>query len=149
MSESILVIPGFARAPVRCHVVIATGQQGRAVLVGELEDNPGTSVTNALEFVAESVARGLLEDDRNFAFYEYVPKGLPKLLPTFYRIEWRGEPGQFSMPEWNVMDPLADQWLRFFKDRVTETGYTSDALKARGVEVIDMRDDDTFRPRAD
>jgi hypothetical protein len=72
MSECILVFPGFARAPSWCHVVIGTDNRGgTAVLLGELDDNPGTTVTNALENAAESVSRQLLDGDRSFKLYEY------------------------------------------------------------------------------
>ena len=111
-----------------------------AVLVGELDDNPGTSVTNALEQVAESVRRELLDDDPNFDLYEYVPKGLPGLRPTFYKIEWRGEPGCFSMPEWQIVEPGSDPWLRHLRSNVMEQGYTARTLIAeRKLDVIDSR----------
>jgi len=111
--------------------------------VGELDDNPGTTVTNAIEQVAERIRCDLLDGDPHFELYEYVPKGLPQLRPTFYRIEWRGQPGHFSMPTWLVVEPSADPWLRHLQDLVMEDGYTSQALIAdRKLEVIDSRERD-------
>jgi len=123
-------------------VVVAsdTTRGTKAVLVGELDDNPGTTVTNAVEEVAESIRQELLGGDPNFELYEYVPKGLPKLRPTFYRIEWRGEPGRFSMPEWQVVEPDSDPWLRHLRSNVMEQGYTARTLiDERKLEVIDPR----------
>jgi hypothetical protein len=141
MSEHILVFRGFARASSWCHVVVGTDRQGRrAVLVGELDDNPGTTATNAIEQVAEAVTSRLLGGDREFELYEYVPKGLPDLAPTFYRIEWKGRAGQFSSPEWHVVDPGSDPWLRTLRSQVMERDYTSRALiEQRGLKVVDAR----------
>jgi hypothetical protein len=142
MSECILVYRGFARSPGWCHVVVAHDQAGgTAVLVGELDDNPGTAVTNALEQIADIVRRELVDGDSDFVLYEYVPKAPPKLEPVFYRIEWRGEPARFSMPTWEPVDPKADQWVRYFRGKVTDREYTSRALIAqRGLEVLDARE---------
>jgi hypothetical protein len=146
MSESILIFRGFARRASWCHVVVATDDQGAtAVLVGELDDNPGTTVTNALEQVAATITSRLLDGDRHFDLYEYVPIGLPELKPTFYRIEWRGEPGEFSMPTWQTIDPKDDRWLRHIHDRVRPHEYTSQALIAeRQLRIIDGRDQENL-----
>ena len=140
MSEHILIFRGFARASSLCHVVVASDDRDRAVLLGELDDNPGTTVTNALESAAESVAQMLLGGDHDFSLYEYVPKGLPSLEPTFYRIEWNGQPGRFSMPTWHVVDPDTNPWTRYFRGFVRDRGYTSAALIAeRKLDVVDAR----------
>jgi hypothetical protein len=142
MSQCILVFRGFGRAPSLCHVVVAHNDRGdKAVLVGELDDNPGTTVTNAIEQVAENIRHDLLNGDYNFELYEYVPRGLPELKPTFYRIVWKGRSGQYSMPEWQVVEPDSDHWLRSLRHLVMENGYTSQALIVeRKLEVIDSRE---------
>ncbi|HYB24891.1 MAG TPA: hypothetical protein VED41_13900 [Solirubrobacteraceae bacterium] len=144
MSECILIFRGFGRDPGWCHVIVANDQRGaRAVLVGELDDNPGTSVTNAIEEVAESIKREFLGGDSRFALYQYVPKDAPTLGPTFYRIEWMGQPGRFAMPVWHKVEPDVDPWLRYMRDLVMEQGYTSKALLAgRKLEVVDSRERD-------
>lgn len=110
------------------------------MLVGELDDNPGTSVTNAIEEVAEIVRLELLDGNPSFALYEYVPRGLPKLKPTFYRVIWSGPPGSFWMPDWQVVEPESDPWLRAFRSQVMEHGYTSRVLIAqRKLAVVDSR----------
>jgi len=143
MSQQILVYRGFARDPGWCHVIVGRDERtgDTAVLVGELDDNPGTTITNALEEVAEAIKRYVLNGDSDFELYQYSPQGLPDLKPTFYRIEWKGQPGRFSMPVWNVVDPRKDPWLRVLRDQVKEHNYTSHALIAeRNLQVIDSRE---------
>jgi len=111
MNEYVLVFRGFARRPSWCHVVVSDATNGdRHVLVGELDDNPGTTVTNAIEEVAHGIRRKIVKGKRNFDLYEYVPVGLPELKPTFYRIKWNGAPGRFAMPTWDVVDPSRVKW---------------------------------------
>jgi hypothetical protein len=139
MNEYILIFRGFGRSPGWCHAVV--DKQEKKVLVGELDDNPGTTVTNAVEEVAEGVYGRLLSGDRDFELYEYVPKGLPKLEPTFYRIVWRGQPGRFSMPAWDVVDPNTDNWLRGIQGLVMSHHYASEALRAdRKLTAVDARE---------
>jgi hypothetical protein len=142
MSQYLLIFRGFARSPAWCHVVVAHDDRGRnAVLVGELEDNAGTSVINATEQVAEAISQRLLHGSRDFVLYEYITNGLPELKPTFYRIDWRGQPGLFSMPTWTPIDPQTDPWLRSLRHQVKESDYTVNALTAdRELEQIDARE---------
>jgi hypothetical protein len=110
------------------------------VLVGELQDNPGTTVRNATEEVARAIKRKLVPSGQ-FDLYEYATRGLPSLAPTFYKINWRGAK-RFSMPTWEVVDPLADPFLRSAKKLVRSHNYTAEALKReRHVKLIDGRDD--------
>jgi len=142
MSQYILVFRGFARTPGWCHVVVAEDHHGqKAVLVGELDDNPGTSIINATEQIADAISRKLLAGSSDFELYEYVIKGLPELKPTFYLIEWKGQPGRFSMPTWTPVDPSVDPWLRVLQSRVKDHEYTFNALTAeRDLEMIDARE---------
>lgn len=140
MIEYILLYPGFARTPGWCHVVVADNGRPHTALVGDLDDNPGTSVINATEEVAAAVAHKLFNgagpDD--FTMFEYYAKAPPDLAPTFFRIEWQGEPGQFSMPTWTRVDPSEEPGLQIISERVRADRYTLDALTAdRNLELID------------
>jgi hypothetical protein len=141
MNECILIFRGFARTPGWCHVVVGEDDRGhKAVLVGELDDNPGTSVLNATEQIADAVSRTLLGGSSRFELYEFVTEGLPDLKPTFNRIDWKGPPGRFSMPTWNPVDPEADDWLRRLGGVVRSHDYTFKALTAeRNLEIVDAR----------
>jgi hypothetical protein len=142
MSQYLLIFRGFARSPAWCHVVVAHDDRGRkAVLVGELEANRGTSVINATEQVAEAISQRLPDGSRDFTLYEYITNGLPDLKPTFYRSDWQGQPGIFSMPTWMPVDQQADPWLRSLGNEVKETDYMFDALTTeRDLELIDARE---------
>jgi len=66
---------GLHRFPARCHVRVWEGT-GRlpVVIATELEDNPGTSITNAAELVASQVWEQLLPHAREgFVWIERYP----------------------------------------------------------------------------
>jgi hypothetical protein len=44
------------------------------VIVGQLDDNPGTSITNEIEMVAASVERVLFPEGREFRMIEHYPE---------------------------------------------------------------------------
>jgi hypothetical protein len=137
VTEYILVFRGFSRAPSYCHALVSEGDQP-TVLVGELADNPGTSVENAVERAAYGVAQTSLPDAQDFALYQFDPQGLPDLAPTFYRVEWGR--GAYLDPTWTVVDPDATPALAGLRDRVRAAGYTAQALmEERHLEVVDAR----------
>jgi hypothetical protein len=139
MTEYLLVYTGFARTPGWCHVIVADNGHP-TVLVGDLDDNPGTSVINATEEVAVAISQKLFNGagPNDFTMFEYYTKGIPDHAPTFFRIEWEGEPGRFSMPTWTRVDPSEEPRLRSVSDRVRADGYTFDALTTeRNLELID------------
>lgn len=145
MNEYILLYPGFARSPGWCHVVVAKNGHPGTVLVGDLDDNPGTSVVNATEQIAAAISQRLFNgappDD--FAMFEYYTGEPPDIAPTFLRVEWKGQPGHFSMPTWTTTDPSEEPRLRSISDRVRPDRYTFDALTAeRDLELIDISTSD-------
>jgi hypothetical protein len=141
-NEFILMFRGFARTPGVCHVVVARDDYRPRVLVGELDDNPGTSVLNATEEIGAAISRHLLDEagPEQFTLFEYEPKGLPELRPSFYRIVWRGEPRHFSMPTWEAVQADKEPDLASLRPLVRSQNYTSDALTTeRHLELIDGR----------
>lgn len=132
LQEYLLAYPGFSAEPGVCHVVVASdAPDGPAVLVGALEDNPGTSPTNALERVTCAIAQHLFEDQCDFRLYQYEPQGLPDLKPTFYVISWNGE--SRSTPTWEQIDPADDEFLKEAQHSVKVDPYTMGALAGRTV----------------
>ncbi|MBV9334373.1 MAG: hypothetical protein JO243_00660 [Solirubrobacterales bacterium] len=143
MSQYLVRYAGFARTPGVCHVVVARDTQGEAaVLVGELEDNPGTSTINAIEQIAALISKRLLTGSTSFSLYQYALVGIPEpeeLRPTFYRVRWEGGRA-FAMPVWDVVEPDTDPWLRHIKGAVKPRDYTMNALLAeldRNLELVD------------
>jgi hypothetical protein len=145
VSQYILRYEGFARSSGVCHVVV--GRQGRdvAVLVGELEDNPGTSTINAIEQIAAAISNRLLDGRTDFSLYQFVLMPVPEaasddeLAPTFYRVTWMGG-RPFSMPTWDVIMPYSDRWISFLAKTVRVDDYTLAGITAdesRHLEMVD------------
>jgi hypothetical protein len=149
-AEYILIFIGFARTPGWCHVVVEGNGNG-TVLVGELDDNPGTSVLNATEEIASAISHKIFNGaaPSDFTLFEYEVKAPPDLKPTFYRVAWNGAPGQFSMPTWTVVDPSVEPGLRSVQGSVRADDYTFDAVTSeRELELIDAREPERVVARA-
>jgi len=133
IEEYLLAYPGFSAEPGICHLIVAgDAPGGPAVLIGDLEGNPGTSPTNALERVASAIAQRLFDGQLAFRLYQYEPEGLPDRSPTFYSIAWQGaHPG--SMPTWNPINPASDAFLARAMYTVQREPYTLRALAGRPV----------------
>jgi hypothetical protein len=138
IEEFLLVYEGFGSSTGVSHVVRSMNGRPR-VLVGDPEDNPGTSVTNALERVAATVSEYLLDGRTDFDLYEFVPQGPLGDGPTFFRIDWKGGK-PFSMPTWHRVSPTEDSWLPTVSDRVRARQYSVRWIRSREeVSVVDGR----------
>src|SRR5271155_5119795 len=92
--ESLLRYQGFHGTEGLCHVRVYE-QAGRLpiVIVGALDDGPGTSTTNAIEMVAAAVQDGCFADSREFELVEYHPSSIVcHGSPTFGRVRFRHRP---------------------------------------------------------
>ncbi len=74
-----------------CHVrVYEQPGQLPVVIVGALDDNPGTSITNAIEMVAAAVQRNEFADGREFRLIEHYPDGIDgSLTPTYSLVHFK------------------------------------------------------------
>lgn len=138
LEEYLLAYKAFSTEPGVCHVVLGRdAPEGSAVVVGDPEDNPGTSVTNAIERVASAIDHHLFHDKFDFRLYQYEPRGLPDLKPTFYVVIWRGgRPG--SMPTWEPVLPEQDAFLAEASHHFEIPDYNLENLAGR--QVIDATD---------
>lgn len=135
IEQYLLAYSGFSAEPGVCHLVVSRDAPGGPVaLVGELDDNPGTSTTNAMERVASAIAAAPQTPGAEFGLYQYDPQGLPDLKPSFYAVVFRGA-SFFSMPTWESVDPTSDEFLAEATDLVRAEDYSSRAL--HGIPVID------------
>jgi hypothetical protein len=99
--QVILEYGGFSQSRGRCHVVFDP-QRSRA-LVGEPLDNPGTSVTNAIEEIAFSLKTSLnVEVTRGGQLYQYAPWDAAVRRERTLLVEFRGD--AWSMPVWTDAD---------------------------------------------
>jgi hypothetical protein len=139
MSEFILLYRGFANTRGWCHVV-TSAPDVPAVLVGQLDDNPGTSVTNAIEEIAALLSAHLFEgaNSAEFEVYEYRIRRLPQPQAEFLRVDWNGEHGAFAMPTWDRISPADTPALEPLASHVRMTDYTFAALTTeRDLAVLD------------
>jgi len=102
----------------------------RRVLVGSLQDNPGTAVVNATEEIGAALSELLFDSAGSSAFtmFEYDPRGLPTLAPTAFRVVWHGERDRFAMPTLEVVEPADDPELGSLLAKVRDDDYTLDRL---------------------
>jgi hypothetical protein len=105
--EQILTYPGWGLDWGRCHIVTRHG--GDKVVVGDPVGNPGTSVVNAIEQIADAItAEGIYPDQ--FDLYEYRPWSIATRRPSFQRIIFTPT-DTHKLPHWQDADPAGDQFL--------------------------------------
>lgn len=73
-----------------CHIrVYEQPGQLPVVIAGELDDNPGTSITNAIEMVAAAVQRSEFSNGREFQLVEHYPDTINRRgTPTYALIHF-------------------------------------------------------------
>ena len=101
VDQYLLTYPGIGDLRSKCHVAVQ--RNNRRAIAGQLADNPGTSVTNALENVALAISQLFFDGSRDFKLFEYTPRDLVDRRPTLYAIRWH-RPNAFQMPEWTKTD---------------------------------------------
>jgi hypothetical protein len=138
VQEYLLVYTGFGTSIGVCHVVLSRSPEEAMVLVGQLEDNPGTSVTNAIERVAERISTNLLDGREAFELFEYFPGG-GIVIPRFARVTWEGGK-PFYMPVWHEIEPISHPWLEVAARRVGQEPYTTESIHATVVDATDRPD---------
>ncbi len=94
LEEQILEYGGYSAARGRCHVIVTRAEQ--RALVGDPQDNPGTSVTNAIEQIAFDLQRTAGVDVMEGELFQYVPWDVRLRRPLVTRVEFRGD--AWSMP---------------------------------------------------
>jgi hypothetical protein len=85
--ESLLRYQGLNDMDGVCHIRVYEQPGALPIVVaGALDDNPGTSITNAIEMVAAAVQRDVLSDGREFGLIEHYPGALGD--PTTQAFSW-------------------------------------------------------------
>jgi hypothetical protein len=101
-----------------CHIrVYEQPGQLPVVIAGGLDDNPGTSVTLAIETVAATVQRSEFSDGREFHLIEHYRDPLDgRPAPTYSLIHFSHHPlqespeieGEFRHPYWEPIDNVEE-----------------------------------------
>jgi hypothetical protein len=123
ITEHLLTFPGNDRLRSLCHIIVDTRR--RWAIAGEIDDNPGTSVTNAIERIHSLVSSHWFKGDTKFLLFEYTQRDPITHAPAIYEIRWHGP--TFTMPEWKRSE-RADQLLEEVGSRLPEP-YVSASLK--------------------
>jgi hypothetical protein len=150
-AEWLVTYPGSEGDEVRGQAHLMIFGSSTAV-VGDLEDNPGEDVVNAIEVIAIGLRAAELVD-RDFTLFHYRPHDHVKRGPALWKIAWgrhdSGHP-RFTMPTWE--DPSEGD-----KDTVSAVlalvesiqPYESEVVEERGADCLDLLvDDDFLRPLA-
>jgi hypothetical protein len=74
LHDTLLSFVGLNGVHSLCHVrVYERGRRRPVVIVGQLDDNPGTAVMNGPELIASAISREVLAGRRRFEFIEHHP----------------------------------------------------------------------------
>jgi hypothetical protein len=131
LQEQVLIFDGFAAEQSWCHLVLA---QNRGVVLGELDDNPGTSLTNALELACAAVAVHFFNGRTDCPIFEWLPQDLRTRAPKMLEIKWHA--GGFRLPEW-VPPRKPPPFVRRAEDRIqTYVPYTAATLRAHKIGTV-------------
>ena len=88
------------------------------VIVTELSDNPGTSVTNAAEAVASEACRRFGIDPNSLVLIEHYPMTNDDFDETFDIVKLNVAPNATSMPLGRDIMFSSPQWTRISKEHV-------------------------------
>jgi DNA-binding CsgD family transcriptional regulator len=131
-TQYLLRFPGFSKRKSVCHLFVADD----GVVLGEVEDNKGTSVTNALELVCAGVADRFFEGRTDFAVYEWLPRDVFTSEGRMLEIKWHAS--GLRLPEWICVLRLP----RFAEEAETHIRqcepYTSRVVSKVAVARIDL-----------
>lgn len=131
-TEYLLRFPGFSNRTSVCHLFLA----GDGIVLGELEDNKGTSVTNALEIVCAGIVDTFFDGKTDFAVFEWIPHDVFTAEGRMLEIKWHAS--GFRMPEWLSVLRLppyaeeAESAIRAYRS------YTYSAIRKRPIEEVDL-----------
>jgi hypothetical protein len=99
--EQIFYYKGYGLHPSKCGLKIVKETENVTVILTELTDNPGTSVTNCIEEIATQVYQQFLKDtpvEKIRWIEHYPPSGIFEETFDEVVLDWDGE--KFSHPRW-------------------------------------------------
>jgi hypothetical protein len=133
LEEYRMLFDGFSGRSSSCHLLLAPAE---GVVLGELDDNPGTSLTNALELACAAVSDEFFDRTTDFPIFEWIPHDLPTDRPNMLEIFWHAQ--GFRLPEWKT--PTRAPWfVSEAEKRIHATRpYTQSGLSERQVACVDL-----------
>ena len=112
--------------PVKCDLTIVDSNNGLVIIVSQIPNHHGTSVTNAIETIRDSVMKTLRLDTEP-AWFEHYPKGSSILGNKYTLMEVEFENGQ---PQWSSLvtwEKLAERLG--IPAEILANGYVDEELK--------------------
>ena len=129
-NEYLLCFGGFSGRPSYCHLFVAR----EGVVLGELKDNKGTSVTNALELVCAGIAVRFFDGSSKFEVFEWLPEDAFTEQGRMLEIRWHAQ--GLRLPEWRPVLKLPP-YAEAAESKIRQQApYTRRALSRRGIELI-------------
>lgn len=101
LEQFVLEYGGYSSDRGRCHLILDLASS--TALVGDPRDNPGTSVTNAIEQVAADIERVFGTHVGRGRLFEYSPWDPRRRRSWISKVDFRGN--AWSMPTWVDADP--------------------------------------------
>lgn len=103
---------GYFKCNSICGVDIKEKDDVFTVVLTELEENNGTSVTNMIEHLATEIKKLFLRDIsiENICWIEHYPETKYRKKETFAKVmmEWDGD--KFSHPRWKHLKNVPSYW---------------------------------------
>src|SRR5689334_20850739 len=98
--DRLLAYPGNFGMHGLCHIRVYQ-HPGRppVVIAGGLDDNPGTSITNAIETVAQAVRLAFFADGREFTLIEHHPDQANGAMPPSFALVTFGHASHDDPPD--------------------------------------------------
>lgn len=98
---------GYGTHPSKCGLKILEKEGNIYVLFTELDDNPGTSVTNSIEMLATQIYNELFKDNnpKDITWMEHYPAyGTYPASLDVVKMDWDGE--RYISPSWRRIEPF-------------------------------------------
>ncbi len=159
--ELLLTYQGLDAFNGLCHIrVYEQPGQLPVVIAGGLDDNPGTSITNAVEMLATAVQHRLFTDGREFHLIEHYRDGIDgRPAPTYSLVHFSHRPlqedpdnsgnteGDFRHPYWEPIDDV-EHLVGCKVDVWTPGTYTARAIAGEQGERLRRELAENTRPAA-
>jgi hypothetical protein len=104
--SSVFEYPGYQRTPSHCQIDIWSSEEQAIVMMSEIADNHGTSVTNRSEVIASLVCFQHNLSGYDITWIEHYPREEPHnslLAETFSIVTYDWKRGEARHPQWEYI----------------------------------------------
>ena len=108
---------GYWGRPAKCGLEVYRHENFTLVIATELNDNPGTSITNMAEPLATEVCKDLGVPARSMVWVEHYPGPARGLAPSWVKEHWDLTQFYLDVPNGRFLAPA---WFRLSVDQVEQ-----------------------------